>query len=170
MSLRLSVNGLTVMKGKELTKFHEGERLTAYQDSRGFWTIGVGHLLIDPRNPKWRGATITQEACDQLFELDWVKHITLIEKYVPWALAFDEVRRYVIVDMTYNLGVEPFDGDGFHDWPIFVRQLKANDWVAAASNMRSTLWARQVKGRAQRLARMIETGNWPREAGVPEIS
>jgi lysozyme len=157
------------MKGKELLKFHEGERLTAYQDTRGFWTIGVGHLLPDPRDPKWRGYTISQAASDQLFQMDWVKHIDLVRKYAPWALEFDEVRRYVIVDMTFNLGVEPFDGDGFKDWPIFVRQLRANDWTAAAANMRSTLWARQVKGRAERLARMIESGNWPKEPGVPVI-
>ena len=158
------------MKGKELLKFHEGERLTAYQDTRGFWTIGVGHLLPDPRDPKWRGYKISQEACDKLFQMDWVKHIDLVRKYAPWALEFDEVRRYVIVDMTFNLGIEPFDGDGFKDWPIFVRQLRANDWAAAAANMRSTLWARQVKGRAERLARMIETGAWPNEPGVPRIT
>lgn len=157
------------MKGKELLKFHEGERLTAYQDTRGFWTIGVGHLLPDPRDPKWRGYTITKAASDQLFELDWIKHVNLVRKYAAWVLEFDEVRKYVIVDMTFNLGVEPFDGDGYKDWPIFVRQLRANDWVAAAANMRSTLWARQVKERATRLARMIETGRWPREPGVPFI-
>ena len=158
------------MKGKELLKFHEGERLTAYQDTVGLWTIGVGHLLEDPRNPKWRGYTISKQASDQLFDLDWVKHVGLVQKYAAWALEFDEVRAYVVVDMTFNLGVEPFDGDGYKDWPIFVRQLKANDWVAAAANMRSTLWARQVKGRAQRLAKMIETGLWPREPGVPFIA
>ena len=157
------------MKGQALLKFHEGERLTAYQDTRGFWTIGVGHLLKDPRNPMWRGYTITKEASNQLFQLDWVKHVGLVAKYATWALHFDEVRAYVIIDMTFNLGVEPFDGDGYKDWPIFVRQLRANDWAAAAANMRSTLWARQVKGRAKRLARMIETGAWPNEPGVPRI-
>lgn len=158
------------MKGKELTKFHEGERLTAYQDIRGFWTIGVGHLLPRPRSPEWKGYKITQAESDRLFNDDWHYHISLVAQYAPWAMQFDEVRRYVIVDMTFNLGVEPFDGDGFKDWPMFVAQLKARNWPAAAANMRSTLWASQVKGRAQRLARMIETGTWPRETGVPVIS
>jgi lysozyme len=158
------------MKGQELLRFHEGERLTAYQDTKGFWTIGVGHLLPDPRNPKWRGYTITKQQADYLFQQDWYKHVWLVANYASWALRFDEVRRYVIFDMTFNLGIEPFDGDGFKDWPIFVGQLKAHDWAAAASNMRSTLWARQVKGRAYRLARMIDTGRWPREPGVPVIT
>ena len=158
------------MKGTALLRFHEGERLTAYQDTLGFWTIGVGHLLPDPKNPKWRGYRITKAESDRLFEADINKHIALVRKYASWALAFDEVRRYVIVDMTFNLGIGPFDNNGVGDWPIFVRQLKANDWAAAAGNMRSTLWARQVKGRAIRLARMIETGRWPREPGVPLIT
>ena len=157
------------MKGKELLKFHEGEKLCAYQDSLGFWTIGVGHLLPRPKSPEWRGYCITQAESNRLFNDDWHYHISLVAQYATWAMKFDEVRRYVIIDMTFNLGIEPFDGDGIRDWPIFVRQLKAKDWAAAARNMRSTLWARQVKGRAERLARMIETGQWPRERNVPVI-
>lgn len=158
------------MKGRELLKFHEGEKLTAYRDSLGFWTIGVGHLLPRPKSPEWAKYTITQAESDRLFNDDWHHHISLVAQYAPWAMKFDEVRRYVVFDMTFNLGIEPFDGDGIKDWPILVGQLKAHDWAAAARNMRSTLWARQVKGRAERLARMIETGQWPREPGVPVIS
>ena len=157
------------MKGKELLRFHEGERLRAYQDSLGYWTIGVGHLLPRPRSPEWRGYTITKAESDRLFEEDWNHHVNLLRRFAPWALTFGEVRSYVMIDMTFNLGIEPFDNDGFKDWPIFCRQLQAHDWMAAARNMRSTLWARQVKGRAVRLARMIETGQWPREPGVPII-
>ena len=158
------------MKGQPLLRFHEGERLTAYRDTEGYWTIGVGHLLPNPRNPKWEGFRITKAQSEELFQKDWNSHLTQLEVFAPWALSFDEARRYVILDMTFNLGIEPFDGDGFKDWPIFVRQLKGHQWEAAAANMRSTLWARQVKGRAQRLARMIATGSWPREPGVPHIS
>lgn len=158
------------MKGQALLRFHEGERLTSYLDSLGNWTIGVGHLLPNSHDPKWAGYRITQEECDRLFQDDWNKHVKLVGSFAPWAMEFDEVRRYVVIDMTFNLGIEPFDGDGYKDWPKFVRQLKNNDWAAAAANMRSTLWAQQVKGRARRLARMIETGSWPRELGVPLIS
>jgi lysozyme len=157
-------------KGQPLLRFHEGQRLTAYRDTKGLWTIGVGHLLPDPRNPKWNGMRITQARCDDLFQKDWNKHVALVEKYAPWALEFDEVRKYVVIDMTFNLGIEPFDGDGFKDWPMFVKQLRTGNWAAANANMRSTLWARQVKGRARRLARMVLTGGWPREPGVPTIN
>lgn len=158
------------MKGQALLRFHEGERLVAYRDTRGFWTIGVGHLLPNPRSPQWQDFRISKARSEELFQDDWNKHYKLVERYAPWALEFDEVRRYVVMDMTYNLGIEPFDGDGFEDWPIFVGQLRRGDWAAAARNMRSTRWARQVGRRALRLAAMVETGSWPREPGVPEIS
>lgn len=159
------------MKGKALLQFHEGVRLKAYKDSLGYWTIGVGHLLPDPTNDeRWKNFSITADQCDLLFTLDIIEHDALVNSQAPWANNFDEVRRYVILDMTFNLGIEPFDGDGFKDWPMFVRQLKAGDWAAAAKNMRSTRWASQVKGRAERLARMVETGRWPNEPGVPTIA
>jgi lysozyme len=159
-----------VMKGKELLRFHEGQRLKAYKDSLGYWTVGVGHLLPDPLNNKWDGYRITQKQCDDLFDSDILEHNHLIDTQAAWANKLDPVRQYVVRDMTYNMGIEPFDGDGFKDWPMFVAQLKTGQWVNAAKNMRSTLWAKQVKGRAERLARMIETGQWPCERDVPTIS
>jgi lysozyme len=158
------------MKGKELLAFHEGTRLVAYKDTEDLWTIGRGHLLPNPRDPKWAGYSITRKQCDDLFDEDIATHQHLIDTQASWANSFDEVRRYVVIDMTFNLGIEPFDGDGFKDWPVFVSQLRKGDWKAAASNMRATKWATQVKGRAERLAHMIETGHWPNEPGVPKIA
>lgn len=157
------------MKGKELLRFHEGQRLKAYKDSLGYWTVGIGHLLPDPLNPRWNGYRITQKQCDDLFDSDILEHQHMIDVGARWAYRLDEVRFYVVLDMTYNMGIEPFDEDGFKDWPMFVNQLKTEQWKAAAQNMRSTKWAKQVKGRAIRLARMIETGHWPSEPGVPTI-
>lgn len=157
------------MKGKPLLGFHEGQRLTAYLDSLGYWTIGRGHLLPDSTNPKWKGYTITQKQSDDWFYEDIVKHQRLIDTKALWVSKLDEVRAYVILDMTFNMGIAPFDGNGHKDWPNFVSQMRKGDWVAAAANMRSTLWAKQVKDRAERLACMIETGKWPREPGVPQI-
>jgi lysozyme len=157
-------------KGKPLLRFHEGQRLVAYLDSLGYWTVGVGHLLPDPENPKWKGFTITQKQCDEWFDEDIVKHQNLIDTKASWANDLDEVRAYVILDMTFNMGIAPFDGNGYKDWPNFVSQIRKGDWKAAASNMRATLWAKQVKGRAERLARMIETGRWPNEPNVPKIA
>lgn len=139
-----------------LLSLHEGRIPYAYPDSLGYLTIGVGHL-IDKR----KGGKLPERIIDLLLDHDIEEHSGLLLKYQPWVAQMDPVRQAVLYDMTFNLGVEPFDGDGFKDWPMFVRQVQTGQWAAAAANMRSTLWAKQVGVRAVRLAKMMETGMWP---------
>ncbi len=158
------------MKGKELLEFHEGLRLEPYKDSLGYWTIGFGHLIdrrVGGTVPKTIPLTL-QEA-EELLDLDLKKHKEELDRELPWAKDLDEVRYYILLDMTFNLGIEPFDGDGFKDWPIFVGQVKRGDFKSAAVNMRKTLWADQVGQRAIRLSMMMEFGKWPEEPGVPKV-
>jgi lysozyme len=130
----------------------------AYKDSLGFLTIGVGHLI-----DKAKGGRIPEHIIDALLDYDIQTHRDELYQSAPWVLGLDDVRRAVLVDMAFNLSVEPFDGDGFKDWGIFVSQVKRKEYGAAAANMRSTLWAQQVGPRAERLAKMMESGQWPPE-------
>ncbi len=143
---------------RKLLTLHEGRVEHAYQDSLGWWTIGIGHL-IDKR----KGGKLPAHIIDALFEYDLLVHERALVQAIPWVAQLDQVRHAVMVDMTFNLGIEPFDGDGFKDWPIFVNQVKTGQYTAAAANMRKTLWARQVGRRATRLALMMETGQWPKD-------
>lgn len=128
----------------------------AYTDSLGYLTIGVGHL-IDRR----KGGELPAHIIDQLLDWDIQQHTQILLAAIPWAAQLDPVRYAVLVDMAFNLGGEPFDGDGFKDWPLFVEQVRAGRYAEAAANMRATTWAKQVGKRAQRLAQMMETGAWP---------
>jgi len=56
-------------KVKALIKRFEGERLTAYKDAAGYWTIGIGHL-IKSNEQHLIGATITADQSDTLFKMD----------------------------------------------------------------------------------------------------
>ena len=141
---------------RDLLSLHEGRIPYAYQDSLGYWTIGVGHL-IDKR----KGGRLPEKIIDDLLDWDIRIHASELYKALPWLHQLDEVRQCVMIDMCFNLGIEPFDGDGFKDWPIFISQVKNGEYAKAAANMRSTLWAQQVKARAVRLANMMETGEWP---------
>lgn len=143
---------------RSLLELHEGRVPYAYQDSLGFWTIGVGHL-IDKR----KGGALPPQIIEALLSYDIATHQNLLIGALPWVVNLDEVRYAVMVDMTFNLGVEPFDHDGFKDWPMFVEQVRTGQFAAAAVNMRSTLWAQQVKIRAVRLSKMMESGKWPTE-------
>lgn len=146
---------------KQELRRDEGERLTAYKDSLGYWTIGVGHL-IDPAHganpsPFGRnlcfGGTITSEQCAQLLDEDIAKKEAELDKQMPWWRSLDEVRQRVILNMAFNLGVA-----GLMGFKNTLKKMRAGDYAGAATGMRASLWAKQVKGRADRLAKMMETG------------
>lgn len=141
---------------RELIELHEGRVPHAYQDSLGYWTIGVGHL-IDRR----KGGKLPEWIIDLLLDLDIRAHERELLKHQPWVAGLDPVRRAVLVDMAFNLGLEPFDNDGFKDWPITLKAIKEHRWEDAAEAMLDSKWATQVGARALRLADMMRTGQWP---------
>lgn len=143
---------------RALISLHEGRVPYAYQDStpEKYWTIGVGHL-VDPR----KGGRLPEHIIDLLLDYDIEKAQAELVKALPWAVGLDPVRLAVMTDMEFNLGNEPFDGDGYKDWPMFVGQVRTRQWDKAADNMLGTKWAGQVGKRALRLATMMRTGLWP---------
>lgn len=49
-------------RGRQRLTDREGKRLTAYRDSKGIWTIGVGHATTSGRAPiPHAGMTITAQ-------------------------------------------------------------------------------------------------------------
>ncbi|WP_336968375.1 glycoside hydrolase family protein [Brevundimonas aurantiaca] len=134
---------------KELER-DEGRVLHAYQDSLGFWTIGIGRL-IDKR----KGGGITNEEADYLKRNDIAKVKSDLDRAAPWWRSADPVRQRAIQNLAFNLGA-----DGLvQKWPNTVALMKAGKWREAAAAIRSNkVWVGQVKGRAERIAQQIETG------------
>jgi len=130
---------------------HEGRVAHAYQDSLGYWTIGVGHL-IDKR----KGGRLPEEIIDALLDYDMRKHWLELLEALPWVERLDDVRQAVLLDMAFNLGVP-----GLLKFKNTLRYVERGDYKLASSGMLASLWARQVKSRANRLSRMMETGEWP---------
>lgn len=143
----------------------EGERLRAYRDSVGKWTIGVGrnlddvgirpdeeaHLGIDTRAAMANGITADQSAYLLDRDLDHVD--AALDKHLPWWRRLDPVRQRVLVNMAFNMGIM-----GLLGFRNTLRMIEAGSYDLAASNMMASLWARQVKARASRLAVMMRTG------------
>lgn len=141
---------------RNLLSLHEGRVPHAYQDSLGYWTIGVGHL-IDKR----KGGRLPEPFIDALLDYDIHQHAKPLYDALPWMLRLDEVRQIVLLDMAYNLGVP-----GLLKWKNTLLDIQEGRYTKAAQRMRGSLWARQVKTRATRLANMMETGQWPED--VPD--
>jgi lysozyme len=147
---------MNLVRTKLILEQDEGRVPYAYKDSLGYWTIGVGRLI-----DKAKGGRLNDSEIDLMLSNDIDECVEDLRKDLPWFDSLSDVRQAVLVSMRFNLGPEPFDHDGYKDWPIFVSQVKEGAYTEAAQNMRSTLWAKQVKGRSERLAKMMETDQWP---------
>jgi len=127
---------------------HEGLRLAAYQDSLGYWTIGVGRL-IDSR----KGGGISKGEAEYLLDNDMAEVISGLNDALPWLVYLDDVRQRVLADMAFNLGLP-----GLLKFKNTLAAIKGDDYAAAAAGMLASKWASQVGNRAKRLAKMMETG------------
>lgn len=140
---------------EQLTR-DEGLRLIAYQDTKGLWTIGVGHLLPDPTNPKWKGYTIDRTTAEAWLAQDILKHNKELYVALPWVRALDEARAGVFANMAFNLGVPRLLG-----FTGFLSAAQQANWPMAAIEMLDSKWHREDVGpRAVRLAKQIVTGKW----------
>lgn len=125
----------------------EGLRLTAYQDSVGLWTIGVGHLL--GKTP--RMSELTPRECDVLFAADVEEAQAILSRYVTAPL-LSEARHRALVNMAFNLGPR------LGEFKKFIAAVNAGDWATAAAEMQDSAWWGQVGARAARLRDAIMEG------------
>ncbi len=124
---------------------HEGLRLKPYRYSAGKLTIGVGRNIED--------VGITEEEAMTLLSNDISRVIKELERRVPAFANLNEVRRRVLIDMGFNLGI-----GRLIKFRRMLAALEAGDYAQAAVEMLDSRWARQVGNRAIRLKNMMETG------------
>ena len=123
----------------------EGRRLKPYVDTTGKITIGVGRNLTD--------VGISDADCDRMLNEDIAAAEAGLDRALPWWRQIGDVRQRALVNMAFNLGLPTLLS--FH---ATLGAMEEGRWAAAAAGMRSSLWHAQIGARAERLARMIETG------------
>lgn len=129
---------------KDQLILHEGLRLKPYKCPAGYWTIGVG------RNLETKG--LSSEEALFLLGNDIAEITEALEKY-DWYINSDVIRRKVIVDMAFNLGI-----NGLLSFRKMITALERSDYTVAADEMVNSCWYRQVGTRGERLVRMMRTG------------
>lgn len=134
----------------EQLKRDEGEVLHAYQDSLGFWTIGIG-VLIDKR----KGGGITEEESQYLFQNRLKAKTEELEKRLPWFKTLDPIRQAALQNMAYQLGVP-----GLLKFTNSLAAIRDERYAHAEALLLQSLWAKQTPNRARRIARQIATGEW----------
>jgi lysozyme len=125
-------------------ELHEDRRTKPYVDTVGKITIGVGRNLTD------KG--LSDSEIDYLLMND-IRECTDDLKTFLWWDDLDDVRRNVLIDMRFNLGPSRF-----RQFKATLAAVAMGDYVTASDQMRKSKWYRQVKGRGERLARMMSTG------------
>lgn len=120
---------------KASIKKEEGLRLDCYDDGFGTLTIGYGHSLA-------RGSKISLKAAETIFEDDFQ---LACDAYQTLGLDLDDVRRSVVIDMIFNLGLT-----GIKKFDHFLFAMRYKDWVRAANELMDSQYARQVPNRAKR--------------------
>lgn len=125
----------------------EGRIAHVYQDSLGFWTIGVG-ALVDAR----KGGALCDEAIDAQLEHDLAVARTRASA-LPGFAALNDVRQAVLTSMCFQLGT-------LATWPNFKAAIARGEFDSAAEQGLDSLWAKQTPLRAQRQMRLLRTGVW----------
>lgn len=128
-------------------KRDEGIRFKPYRDSVGKLTIGVGRNLDD--------VGINELEAEWLLSHDIDRATTTLTEHIPWAKDLDEVRRAVLVNMTFNMGIA-----GLLQFKNTLADIQAGKYDDAADKMLESKWAEQVGPRAHRLAIQMKTGCW----------
>lgn len=119
----------------------------AYQDSLGFWTIGVGRL-VDAR----KGGRISPDEIALLLQNDIQKALDDIQEELWFvALETDDQRR-AVVNMRFQLGAT-----GLRSFRTFLGLLQQKKFQEAGDSLRNTLWFKQVKRRAERVIAQIQS-------------
>lgn len=142
------------MTAEEQLKEDEGEVLHLYYDSVGLPTISVGiNLLIGVPKEYQASITITPEASHALFLLRLEESRRLVAEKLPWTAGLDQVRKDVLANMAFNLGI-----GGLLQFHNALALLQEGRFSAAAIEFHNSKWAAQVGARATRLCREITTG------------
>lgn len=114
-------------------KGFEGVRLTAYRDSAGVLTIGVGHTSAAGPPKVFPGMKITAREADSIFAAD----LAPVEKAVLQSvrIPLTQYEFEALVSLVFNIGLGAFRRS------TLLRRLNANDRKGAANEFSKWIYA-----------------------------
>ena len=119
----------------------EGRKPSAYQDSLGFWTIGVGHLIDDRK-----GGSLPDAIIDALLDHDIAEHRAQVARELPWVMSRSQACQDALTNMCFQLGL-----GGLLGFKSMLAALQAGDYDGAKAHALDSTWARQTPNRAARV-------------------
>lgn len=138
---------------QQLVEDDEGRRIWPYTDTRGNLTWGIGHLMSNGITRDVEA--LLNQAVDLQFQSD-LSNAADGMAFMPAFSSLDPVRQAVLIDMAFNLGLH-----GLLGFNTFLGFMSNRQWAEAAADLRGTKVYQQLPHRYERLAAMIESGQWP---------
>lgn len=132
-------------KLKSSIQRHEALKLRSYPDTRGNITIGYG------RNISANG--ISESEADILLNNDIMNATMYLYKFVPWAIDLDDVRKAVLIELTFNIGI-----DKVLQFRQTLDAIKERNYLLASQQLLNSEWAKEVGNRSQDMAHALELG------------
>lgn len=150
---------------KQMVIANEGWRNKPYKDSRGLWTVGVGHLIGNGKTlPKEWNREFSNQEVRELFEKDFAEHLKLAEKAPGWNLA-NEAGKAGLIDLTYNMG-----GYWYTKFKTAAGLLKDGKFKEAADEFKASKWYKQVGDRAPATVSLIRSGSATDKSGSAALA
>ncbi len=141
----------TSTSGRAAIEEREGRRLTAYRDTKGVLTIGVGHTGRMSPPAVTAGMTISEAECDAMLGADLAPVEAVINSAVKVPLTQNEFD--AMVSLGFNVGVTGLKGSSV------IRRLNIGDVAGAADAF--LMWDRPplllARRKAER-AQFLEAG------------
>ena len=138
---------MTITNIYEQLRRDEGVQYDVYMDTEGFLTLGVGHRL--------RSRPLSDKAVEQILDDDLTAITGELVAAYPWIARLSPARFGAMQNLAFNLGV-----GGLGTFKKMLAALQREDWEQAARELLDSKYAGQVKERAVRLARQLETSRW----------
>ena len=120
-----------------------------YTDTVGKLTIGYGRNLTD--------VGISHEEAGIIFSHDVENAENACHFHFPWFRMLDDVRRDVIVNLVFNMGI-----GGVQGFKRMIEAMVQGQYTQAAWELSNSQWKTQVgKERHDTLTNALEHGRWP---------
>lgn len=138
-------NSIKIGEGFSNKIYRDTSERIGFENKKGKVTVGWGYNIDDKGLPT--------DICQMLLDRE-ISAATddLINNY-SWVSGLDSVRREVLIEMMYNLGLGKFRA-----FKMTLSAIENGDYKLASEHMLDSLWAKQVGIRAIRLAKKMETG------------
>ncbi len=126
---------------------HEGLKNKPYRCTAGRLTIGVGRNLEDNGIRKVEAYFMLDNDIDEIRDS--------LEKKYNWFERLNAVRKAVVIDMAFNLGISRFGA-----FKKTIALIESGDFEEASKEMLRSKWAVQVGYRAKELSEMMRSGEY----------